>query len=328
MTNHQWQRNRGSWCCSVCHWSWERRKRSPCPGVMRYAWGAWPAHLKTAGELHRSGLPIPDSPHGCYYQRLEPHWLWLYDARKIVHARPPLSPHPPLWFRANERCQRCGCEERERQGPPTVGGMCRACSFEREWTRQCNEIRTWAQASLQDNHTVLLDTETTGLGNTDTVIEIAVISAAQGATLLNTRIQNTRPIQEAAISRHHLTQSDLQSAPLFPAVWADLVAVLRQTQTVICYHADFHREKLTRTARHYGFALPLLEWQCLMNRYATFYGKVRKDDPVNPFQWQTLARACQQQDIPLGPSPRSLAQVQRARRLLQALAEKQGKQYE
>jgi DNA polymerase III epsilon subunit-like protein len=175
---------------------------------------------------------------------------------------------------------------------------------------------------------VLLDTETTGLEKTDTVIEIAVISAAQGTTLLNTRIQTDQPIREEATYRHHLTESDLQSAPSFSEVWAGLLAIFNQTQTIICYSADFHREKLMWTAQHYGFALPKVEWQCLMVRYATFYGKVRLDDPVCPFQWQELSQACKQQGTQGGQSPRSLAQVQRARRLLQALAKKKGKHYE
>jgi DNA polymerase III epsilon subunit-like protein len=155
-----------------------------------------------------------------------------------------------------------------------------------------------------------------------------VISATKGATLLNTLIQTKQPIHEEATARHHLTASDLQSAPLFSEIWADLLAILKQTEVIICYSADFHRERLTWTAQRSGFTFPKVEWQCLMTRYATFYGKVRRDDPTSLFQWQKLSEACKLLGTQGGDSPRSLAQVQRARRLLQALAEKEGKYHE
>lgn len=189
----------------------------------------------------------------------------------------------------------CGCEVNELDDPHIVDGHCQVCRFEKDWIEQRNGIRAWAQASLHADHTILLDTETTGIETTDTVIEIAVISTAQGTKLLNTRIQTDQPIQEAATHRHGLRKSDLLSAPSFAEVWADLSALLKQTQTIICYNADFHREKLIWTAHYEGFAFPQVNWQCLMNRYATFYGKIRGDDLVDPFQWQALSLACKQQ---------------------------------
>src|SRR5215470_7358237 len=110
MTNHQFQRKSGCWQCKVCQWSWKTRKRSVCPGVIRYEFGTWPNHLKTAGELSRIGMDIPSSPDGCYYQRLEPDFLWLYDKSKAVHLRPSISKYITLLLRTSEKCQQCGCE--------------------------------------------------------------------------------------------------------------------------------------------------------------------------------------------------------------------------
>ena len=203
-----------------CQWSWKTRKRSSCPGVIRYEFGAWPAHLKTAGELSRFGMTIPSLPDGCYYQRLEPHWLWLYDECEAVHLRPSVSQYVTLLFRTNEKCQWCGCEvEDELDDPHIVDGLCLACRFEKDWIEQRNEIRAWAQASLHAHHTVLLNTETTGFGKTDTVIEIAVISAAEGTTLLNTRIQTKQPIQEAGyVSALSDSEQPPVCAPFFRGV--------------------------------------------------------------------------------------------------------------
>src|ERR1700730_14352108 len=163
MTHHQFQRRQNCWQCKVCQWSWDKKKRSRCPGVIRYEFGAWPAHLKTAGELSRFGLQIPSAPDGCYYQRLDPHWLWLYDERKAVHFPPSISKYTTLLLQTNEKCQMCGCEGSELDDPHIVDGLCQVCRFEKDWIGQRNETRAWAQASLHADRTILLDTETTGL---------------------------------------------------------------------------------------------------------------------------------------------------------------------
>jgi hypothetical protein len=160
MTNHKFQWNMDGWQCKVCQWRWKTRKRSKCPGVIRYEFGAWPNHLKTAGELSHLGMNIPSSPDGCYYQRLEPHWLWLYDKSKAAHLRPSVSKHITLLLRTNEKCQQCGRQvEDELDDPHIVDGLCFTCRFEKDWLEQRNEIRAWAQASLHAHRTVLLDTD-------------------------------------------------------------------------------------------------------------------------------------------------------------------------
>lgn len=55
---------------------------------------------------------------------------------------------------------------------------------------------------LRDERAVLLDTETTGLGERDVVIELALLSATEGTPLLNTLIRPDRPIPWDATLRH------------------------------------------------------------------------------------------------------------------------------
>src|SRR5258708_7230006 len=92
---------RHRWRCRVCQWSWSTRRRSTCPGVPRYAYGAWPPTLHSAGELIRLGRVVPPTADGCAYQLREPHWLWLYDERVAT----PVPLPPPKTFRARLRAR-------------------------------------------------------------------------------------------------------------------------------------------------------------------------------------------------------------------------------
>ncbi len=177
---------------------------------------------------------------------------------------------------------------------------------------------------LQDEHAILLDTETTGLGEHDGVIELALLSTMEGTPLLNTRIRPDRPIRRDATKRHGLTDANVRAAPTFGEIWGELLPLLESYPMVISYGAAFHRERLAWTAQVNGYRLPPLEWHCLMLWYATFYGEVRSGDADDPFEWQSLCNACRQQHVDAGRSPRALSQVKRAHRLLQALTEPEG----
>jgi DNA polymerase III subunit epsilon len=323
--------------CRVCQWSWPTRRRSACPGVPRYAYGAWPPTLHPAGELKRLGREIPPSPDGCAYRLWEPHWLWLYDERVAPPAPPP---PPPKTFGARVRafflgeeagkaiCQVCGYEPADDRSADLVDGLCRTCHFQRAWRQKVQDIRHWAQRVLLDEGAILLDTQTTGLGERDVVIELALLSASEGVPLYNTLIRPNRPIPWAATLRHSLMDADVRSAPTFGEIWADLLPILERYQRVISYNAAYHRGRLDWTAQVYGFRLPPLKWDCLMTRYAEFYGQLRNGDAANPYRWQTLRNACMQQKTHAGRSPRALSQVKRARRLLVAIAEQEGEHWD
>ena len=320
--------------CRVCQWSWPTRRQSACPGVPRYAYGAWPPTLHPAGELIRLGREIPLTADGCAYQLLEPHWLWLYyDDREIA----PFNYSPPKTFRARLRaffeggetmCQVCGYQPTDQYAGTIVDGLCRTCQFQRSWCQQVLDIRHWAQSMLRDEHAVLLDTETTGLGDRDVVIELALLSASDRQLLYNSLIRPNQPIPWAVSVRNSLRDEQMRSAPTFHQVWKDVLPILERYQTVISYSAAFHQARLDWTAQLYGYRLPPLKWECLMTRYARFYGKVRPGDDESPFQWQSLYRACRQQKTTPSFLPKASEQVKAARRLLRAIAEKEGQHWD
>src|SRR5205823_2873593 len=50
------------------------------------------------------------------------------------------------------------------------------------------------------------------------------------------------------------------------------VAVLGSKATIVTYNAEFDKSTLERDAERYGLAMPQVEWQCLMLRYAEYVG--------------------------------------------------------
>ncbi len=329
-----WGGNRDLYRCRVCQWTWRTHRQTACPGVPRYAYGAWPPTLHPAGELKRLGREIPPTPDGCAYQLLEPHWLWLYtDERQVA----PYEYSPPSTFRQRLRaffeekplwCQVCGYQPAHHDAGSLVDGLCRTCRWQRSWCQQVLDIRSWAQQMLQDEYALVLDTETTGLGERDVVTELALLSASDRQLLYNSQIR-PYPLASLSMAWHDtLVDHRLQAAPTFWAAWRDVQPILEDHQTVISYNAAFHHARLAWTAQLYGYQLPPLRWECLMTRYAAFYGRVRPDDEESPYQWQPLYRACRQQGTTPFFVDKAAEHAKAARRLLRAIAEKEGQHWD
>ena len=94
----------------------------------------------------------------------------------------------------------------------------------------------WARELLADDF-VILDTETTGLGIFDQVVQIAVIDKT-GEVLLDTLVKPTRPIPRAASAIHGITDSTVADAPTFGEIYDNLLMVIGGKRVAI-YNASF-----------------------------------------------------------------------------------------
>lgn len=94
---------------------------------------------------------------------------------------------------------------------------------------------------------LVLDTETTGLGDDDEAVEIGVIDV-RGATVFETLLRSRKPISPGAAAVNGMTEGMLTTAPKFP----DIIPGLRQIlagKTVYIYHADFDCRILRQSAQ-------------------------------------------------------------------------------
>src|SRR5258708_34380156 len=185
---HHFEPRNGQYYCTLCQYTWPTRRRSPCPGVKRY--DRIPAHLKTSHQLLQMHLQPGDGPDGCYYRRLSPHVLWLFDATKAERIQTPLQTKITTalhqFASGTEHCQWAGADIQLQQwSGPDGETLCYACSIERRWQQGCRQLQQWASDVLQSDCCACLDTETTGMDEQSEVIELAMIDM-QGRPLLKT----------------------------------------------------------------------------------------------------------------------------------------------
>jgi DNA polymerase III epsilon subunit-like protein len=158
-------------------------------------------------------------------------------------------------------------------------------------TRQ--DVITWARQMVEESETLILDTETTGLDANDEVIQLAIVDM-HGNVLLHTFVRPTVPIGTEARAIHGIPDEVLAEAPYFSNLH-DTIALLLGNRSVLAYNADFDRRLLAQTCAKYGLPpLAVAEWDCVMERYARFWGEHSDTGQHKP---QSLSHACAQQGI-------------------------------
>jgi len=134
---------------------------------------------------------------------------------------------------------------------------------------------------------VILDTETTGLGYTDEVVQIGIVDGA-GHVLLNNRlVQPTCLISEEARSVHGISAAMVEGAPSFRDVMFELQGIVKDKMVVI-YNAEFDVRMLRQTGQAHGivFNLACSGVTCAMIEYAKWFGDW--SDYRHSFKWQRL----------------------------------------
>lgn len=160
---------------------------------------------------------------------------------------------------------------------------------------------------------VYLDTETTGLGPQDEIIEVTVIDH-DGTPLIDTLVKPGKPIPPDATAIHGIRNSDVSSAPAWVQIWDSLRSALF-SRLIVIYNADFDLRMLRQTHTLAG-----LHWKERLSAFdmMRLYGEFRGEwDPRRRgYRFHSLAAAGRQCRIPLPNAHRSRADVLLTRELL------------
>lgn len=133
---------------------------------------------------------------------------------------------------------------------------------------------------------LFLDTETTGLGDTAQILELA-ISDAQGTILLEARLRPTVPIDPEAEGVHGITAESLANSPTWPEVSAQVRKILWGRSLVI-FNSDFDTRMLRQTAAAFGEPV---EWVGELKTYCAMYLAAEVFGPTNRHGTISLANA-------------------------------------
>ena len=155
------------------------------------------------------------------------------------------------------------------------------------------EAALWARQLLSRSDWVVVDTETTGLGATDQVVQVSVVDPS-GRSLVDTLVQPTCEIHPMASKVHRLDRKKVASAPTYDQVHG-LVSQHLAGRLVLAYNATFVKRLLAQTASAWHLVPAEESWECVMVRYAQYLGSQRW--PGSDYTWHKLPRSAPVDDF-------------------------------
>lgn len=163
------------------------------------------------------------------------------------------------------------------------------------------QIAVEALRRITHSDPLFLDTETTGLGDTAEIVDLAVLDL-YGAVLLETFVQPVYSIPPEASRIHGITNEHVKSAPGFQSIYPDLTALLTG-RSVVIYNADFDK-RMIEQALFISTGLETRLWarcavSCLMLHYADYRGEW--NPRYRNYRWHRLEVAAQQMRIEVEP---------------------------
>ncbi|MFP7610174.1 3'-5' exonuclease family protein [Serratia quinivorans] len=149
---------------------------------------------------------------------------------------------------------------------------------------------------------LILDTETTGLGDDAEIVEITLIDTT-GNILLNTLVKPRRVIPSSAIAIHGITNEMVADAPSWIKVCSKFYHLISGRKVVI-YNSDYDTRLLEQTnAANWIVGPCCIEqpvFECAMLAYAEFYGQ---KGMRGGYRWQKLTAAAEQQNVTIEGTP-------------------------
>lgn len=239
------------------------------------------------------------------------HQHLLYDVTEAIEKQRYTAKQRATLQRVKARitCRRCGVSFVKLSSE----GNCSVCQKEVNRRRNAKlEAVQWAK-ELVHQPFLILDTETTGLGPWDRIVEIAVIDEA-GSVLLNTLINPVMHIPAGVTTIHGITDEMVRDKPMFQDILPDLEAILAD-EIVVIYNVAFDTRFLARS----GLKVENHSFQCAMLMYAKFSGVW--SDYYKNWRRQSLQKACDYCGIQYDTMHRAVSDCEATRQVINYMAQ-------
>ncbi len=136
----------------------------------------------------------------------------------------------------------------------------------------------WARSLLSEGDFVVLDSETTGLGNPVDFVEVGVVSG-RGEVLFDSLMRPSCPVEPGASRVHGHTRESLAGERSFHELYPDLLDALWGKRVVV-YNAPYDRRvwdaAVGRLGARAALAGELAPWECAMRAFAAYVGERSK----------------------------------------------------
>ena len=96
---------------------------------------------------------------------------------------------------------------------------------------------------------VYLDTETTGLDRDDEIVEISIVDF-DGSLLFSSLVKPSRPIPPDAQRIHHISNTDVASAPAWPILWPNVRSYM-YGRTIAAYNTSYDLRMMQQSHARY-----------------------------------------------------------------------------
>lgn len=159
--------------------------------------------------------------------------------------------------------------------------------MDRKRIKDKNDIIGFSAKILRNrNNYVILDTETTGLGKNDVIVQLALIDL-YGNVLLDSFIRPTKRkrMSEEATSIHGITMKMLINSPTFKEIYPTFQEKVGQ-RTLLIYNAKYDIRLIKQTAIQDEVRIEDMQAICLMKAYSIFIGEW--SDYYNDYRYQKL----------------------------------------
>lgn len=137
-----------------------------------------------------------------------------------------------------------------------------------------NNAISWAKKVLQNkNGYLILDSETTGLGKKDVIIQLAIINI-EGEILFNDLIRPSKKkrISSDSTSIHGIKMADLKLASTFGEI-VEKIYNISKNKSVIIFNEEFDTRLIEQTCIEDDVRILQLNTTCAMKYYSEFKGE-------------------------------------------------------
>lgn len=111
----------------------------------------------------------------------------------------------------------------------------------------------WARELLQRDNWLILDTETTGLGNDAQICQLGTLSSSNPDGW-QTYVKPTIPIEPAATQIHGISYEQVKDAPYFDEILIDLMKI-SASRDIVIFNAEFDLRLIRQSAKVRGIQL-------------------------------------------------------------------------
>ena len=166
---------------------------------------------------------------------------------------------------------------------------------------------------------IYIDTETTGVEDTDVVVELAVLDT-DGGMLFESLVKPIKPIPAEASKIHGITDAKVVLSPDWTKVWPEVTEIFKD-RVAGFFNAAFDIRMIRQSCGLSGIAWahPFVDDFCVMELFARYYGEV--DPRWGSFRWKNLAFAGRYFQLPEPNSHRAKDDAFLTKLVLEKMAE-------